>query len=284
MQLQGAAARRISVPNGSGLSRGLGWFSIGLGLAEIAAPRMLARAIGVDPKGRTGTAIRAMGARELASGLGILARPQRALPLWARVAGDAIDLAFLGWALGARRTSTQRLVGAIATVAGVAALDVFASRRVARAERAAGRPIQRAITVYRPPADVYAFWRDFEQLSQVMEHVESVEDLGDGRTRWTAKLATGVTVTWEAETIEDLPGQRIEWRTLRGSKHPNRGSVTFQPILGGAATEVHVEMQVGRGVSAALASLFAGLQIEADLRRLKQLLETGEVARAGGRP
>jgi hypothetical protein len=148
MQTHGAGARRTSEqPNGTGLSRGLGWFSVGLGIAELAAPRVLARVIGVDHRGRTGVAIRAMGARELANGIGILARPRRVLPLWARVAGDAIDLAFLAWALGAKRTHTQRLVGAIASVAGVAALDVLASRRAARSQQAAARPIVRTITI-----------------------------------------------------------------------------------------------------------------------------------------
>jgi uncharacterized membrane protein len=281
MHTHGAAARRISeLPNGTGLSKGLGWFSVGLGIAELAAPRALARAIGIDHRGRTGATIRAMGARELANGLGILARPRRALPLWARVAGDAIDLAFLAWAFGARRTHTQRLVGAIASVAGVAALDVLASRRAARSQIAAARPILRTITIYRPPSDVYAFWRDFEQLPMIMPHLESVIDLRDGRTRWTAKLPTGGNIQWEAEVIEDLPGERLEWRSVRGGKLPSRGAVTFRPILGGSATEVCVEMQVGTSVGAAIADLFAGAQIEGDLRRLKQVLETGEVVRS----
>jgi uncharacterized membrane protein len=281
MQIHGAAARRISEQrDGAGLSRGLGWFSVGLGIAELAAPRVLARAIGIDHRGRTGAAIRAMGARELANGFGILVRPRRALPLWARIAGDAIDLAFLGWAFGTKRKHTQRLVGAIASVVGVAALDMIASRRTARAQTAAARPVLRTITIYRPAADIYAFWRDFEQLPMVMPHLESVIDLRDGRTRWTAKLPTGGRLEWESEVIEDLPGERIEWRTVRGSKLPNRGSVTFRPIMGGSATEVCVELQVGTRIGATLADLIAGPKLEGDLRRLKQVLETGEVVRS----
>ncbi len=280
MQIHGAARRISEQPNGAALSRGLGWFSVGLGIAELAAPRALARAIGIDHRGRTGAAIRVMGARELANGLGILARPQRALPLWARVAGDAIDLAFLAWAFSSKRTHTQRLVGAIASVTGVAVLDVLASRRAARSHKAAARPIRRTITIYRPAADVYSFWRDLEQLPMFMHHLESVTEIGGGRTRWTAKLPTGGTVSWNAEVIEDLPGERIEWRTVRGSKLPNRGAVTFRPVLGGSATEVCVEMQLGEGAVAAIAELFAGPQIEGDLRRLKQVLETGEVVRS----
>jgi len=280
MQSHGAAGRRISEPNGAGLSRGLGWFSLGLGLAEIAVPRVLARAIGVDHRGRTGATIRAMGARELANGLGILARPRDALPLWARVAGDAVDLAFLAWAFGAKRTHTQRLVGAIAAVAGVAALDVLASRRAVRSQRHAVKPIRRTITIYRPAADVYSFWRDFEQLPMAVSGLESVVELGGGRTRWTARLPAGGTVQWDAEVIEDRPGERIEWRTVRGSKLPLRGTVTFRPVMGGSATEVCAEMQVGRVLPAALAGLFGGPKLEGDLRRIKQVLETGEVVRS----
>lgn len=280
MQIHGTARRNSEQPNRAVLSRGLGWFSVGLGIAELAAPRALARAIGIDHRGRTGAAIRVMGARELANGLGILARPQRALPLWARVAGDAIDLALLAWAFSSKRTHTQRLVGAIASVAGVAVLDVLASRRATRSHEAAARPIRRTITIYRPAADVYAFWRDLEQLPMFMYHLESVAEIGGGRTRWTAKLPAGVTVSWDAEVIEDLPGERIEWRTVRGSKLPVRGAVTFRPVLGGSATEVCVEMQLGEGAIAAIAELFAGPQLDADLRRLKQVLETGEVVRS----
>jgi uncharacterized membrane protein len=278
MQSHGAIARRNAEPN-AGLTRGLGLFSVGLGIAELAAPRVLARAIGIDPHGRTSTTIRAMGARELLNGLGILMRPRAALPLWARVAGDAIDLAFLAWAFSAKRTSTQRLVGAIASVAGVAALDVIASQSTARSQRAAERPILRSITIYKPVADVYAFWRDFEQLPRAMSYLESVTDQGGGRSRWTAKLPKG-SVSWETEVIEDLPGQRLEWRTVRGQALPIRGCVTFRPILGGSATEICLEMQLGHGAAAALASLIAGPQIEGDLRRVKQVLETGEIIRS----
>ena len=78
MQSHGAIARRNAEPN-AGLTRGLGLFSVGLGIAELAAPRVFARAIGIDPHGRTSTTIRAMGARELLNGLGILMHKDRVL-------------------------------------------------------------------------------------------------------------------------------------------------------------------------------------------------------------
>ncbi len=118
--------------DGELLSRGLGWFSIGLGLAEVAAPRMLARMIGVDESGGTPVTVRAMGAREIANGVGILARPRRAGPLWTRVVGDALDLALLGYAMNAKRISMRRLGLAMFSVLGVTVLDVYATRRMQR--------------------------------------------------------------------------------------------------------------------------------------------------------
>ncbi len=108
----------------SSLSRGLAFFSIGLGLAEVLAPRHLARLIGVDEDHEN--LLRALGLREIGSGLGIM---QGNSPnfLWSRVAGDAMDLGLLFAARKSPRSGQRRVMGAIVAVAGVAALDVLAS-------------------------------------------------------------------------------------------------------------------------------------------------------------
>lgn len=109
--------------------RGLGWLSIALGLAEVLAPDWLGERLGVAPEHRP--IIRAMGMREIATGLGILAMDDPAPALWARVAGDAADLALL--ATAARRTSRPRsLAAAVAMVAGVTAVDVVFAQRLRR--------------------------------------------------------------------------------------------------------------------------------------------------------
>lgn len=263
------------------LSRGLGWFSLGLGATELAVPRALAKLIGVDHCGRTTTALRALGAREIVSGLGILMRPRRAGPLWSRVFGDAIDLSLLAWAMRTKRTSTQRMVAALVSVLGVTALDVIASRRMQEQQMRSGTAITRSITINRPPADVYAFWRRFEWLPRFMEYLVRIDDLGGGRSHWVAKTPLGNTIEWDAKIIEDIPGERIAWQSVKGSKLPNRGSVAFIPTLDRRGTEVHVQMQTpGSLLDAAIAKLFAGPQIEGDLRRFKQVLETGEVMRS----
>src|SRR3954449_5017552 len=112
MQSQQAFTRRAPGaiapgPDGSGLARALGVFSLGLGITELAAPKTLARAIGVSPDGYTSTALRIFGMREVLAGLGVLLRPRSSLPLWARVAGDALDLAAIAYAAKSRRTSGE---------------------------------------------------------------------------------------------------------------------------------------------------------------------------------
>jgi uncharacterized membrane protein len=266
--------------DGAGLSRGLGWLSIGLGVTELAAPRALARAIGVDERGRMGTAIRALGARELTHGISILAKPHP-VTLWTRVASDAIDLAFLGWAFARRRVDTRRLIGAIASVLGVTALDVIASQRLTR--RLAAEPIVRTSIVHRPAPEVYELWRNVENLPLFVNFLESAVDLGDGRARFVARLPIGGTIEWDTELVEDRVGERIALRTARGTKFAVRFRATFTPVYDGTATEVRAELQsaVPRSpLGAAIAKLFGATQLEGDLRRAKQVAETGEVVRS----
>ncbi len=272
--------RSEEMPPSTALARGLGWFSLALGAAEIAAPRTLSQLIGIQPSTTTSLLMRFMGAREIASGINVLLQPRRPWPLWARVAGDAVDLALLG--LGAaRRTSALKLAGAVAAVGGVTALDVIASIKAQKAHAHANRPIIYSVTINKPPSEVYAFYRDFARLPRFMDYLEDVEVHDHRRSRWIAKpLGLGKTVAWEAEIVEDIPGEVIAWQSSEGSAIKTRGRVTFAKAPGRDATEVRVEMQLGFtgiGPSAALAKFFSKPQIKGDLRRLKQVLETGEV-------
>lgn len=110
--------------NAKPFSVGLGWFSIGLGLAELLAPRKVADLIGVEDN--HDNLIRAMGAREVAAGMSLLAQPQEAGWLWSRIAGDVMDLTLLGAAMASPRNDRQRLTAATVAVAAVTALDVLA--------------------------------------------------------------------------------------------------------------------------------------------------------------
>jgi uncharacterized membrane protein len=277
------------------LSRALGWLSVGLGLAQIAAPGALARAIGMPERP---TVMRAFGLREIASGIGILAGRRPAAWLWARVAGDALDLAALGAALGSPRARQNRIVAAAVAVAGVSALDVLCSREISRSPdrrtRSSGASqdvaVAKTVNVDRAPEDLYRFWRDFPNLSRIMKHVESVEVLGDRRTRWRVRGPAGQPVEWEAEIAEDRPGEVISWRSLPASAVETSGSVRFARASGGRGTAVRVEMRY-RPPGGAVSALFAKLlgmapeqALRIDLMRWKQLMETGEIATTEGQP
>jgi uncharacterized membrane protein len=275
------------------LAVGLGLFSIGLGLAETLAPGAVARLIGVPPTGRTRATLQAMGARETANGLAILAQPDRAGWLWARVGGDAVDLALLGGTLGSERTDRQRAAAAVCAVLGAAALDAYCAVRIGRAPSSSSRRqarvhIEHAATVNKPIGEVYAFWRDFQNFPRFMRHVEAVEVLGDRRSRWRVAAPAGMHVEWDAEITDDRPGERLAWRSLEGSDVEHRGHVTFAHAPGARGTEVRVSLEyappagtVGRNV-ARLFGREPEQQIREDLRRFKQLVETGEIALSDG--
>ncbi len=212
---------------GSGLAKGLGWFSVGLGIAELAAPRILARAIGIDETGRTPLAMRIMGAREIAAGLGIFAKPQRSLPVWNRVFGDMIDIAFLAYAMKAKRTNGERLVGALAMVLGVTALDIMTGTKLSMGKHPGHKDTKiLSVTVNRSLGEVQARWRDV------------AGDLG------------------------------------------KRGTVSFRSAPGGRGTEICLEMKVPSRIKQAvgrLAHTDAEQLADGDLRKVKQLIELGEI-------
>lgn len=280
---QTALGRRERSEQGARL---LGYFSLALGLAELAAPRHVAKLIGLEDRSRTRAFLRVLGVREVASGLAILARPGEAGPLWGRVAGDAVDLALLGAAMTNGVQSRAKLGLATAAVAGVAALDAYGAARLSRngTVQKLVEPIHvvRSITIDDSPEVVYQFWRKLENLPQFMAHLESVEE--DGPTSlWRAKGPAGTTIEWLAELTVDEPGEKLAWRSLEGASVPNRGVVCFKPGPAGRGTELIVELKYdppGGALAGGLAKLFGeepGQQIAGDLRRLKQVLETGSV-------
>ena len=278
------------------LAKALGWFSVALGLAEVTAPRTVARLIGLNGGSPSDIPLlRGFGLRELAAGVGILSRPQQSLWLWSRVAGDALDLAYLGNAYKRRGVQRDRLTSAVAAVAAVTALDILAgSRKHAETNGATEREPaqverQAVVTVNRPPADVYRFWRRLENLPLFMSHLQSVEERDDRRSHWVVSTL-GTTVEWDAEITEDAVDERIAWRAVENADVPNEGTVTFRPAPGGRGTEIRVETRF-EPPAGKIAEVFAKLlgadparTMEQDLRRLKQVLEAGEIATTVGQP
>lgn len=273
------------------LARGLGWFSIGLGLAQIGAPRTVARFIGVPDDGETHNTMFAIGLREIASGVGILSRPNPAPFLWSRVGGDIMDLALLGKELRSDQAERPRVAAATAAVLGVTLLDLYASQEFSRTSSgaAAGKTRERgvhlrvAITVNCQVEAAYGFWRDFQNLPRFMSHIGSVRASGPNRLHWTAKGPAGLEFHWDAEIVDDRKHERIAWRSLAGGDIESNGSVEFRPAPGQRGTEVTMELRYdppGGGIVERLAKLFGKaleVQIERDLRAFKQIMEVGEV-------
>jgi uncharacterized membrane protein len=280
---------------GGELAVGLACFSIGLGLTELFAPERLARLIGA-PEGEATTAtLRGLGAREIAHGVAILARPDAPASVWARVGGDLIDLSFLAAALNAPDTRRGRMAAATASVLGLTALDLLCAQQLGRSTsgRAAERGsravhVNRVITVNRPIEDVYRFWRDVTRFPRFMRHLESVEMVSERRSRWRAKGPAGTTVEWDADLVEDREPDIIAWRSVEGSEVQNSGVVRFGRAPGARGTEVRVELEYSPpagSLGRAVAWLFGDApeqHIHEDLHRFKQLVETGEIALSDG--
>jgi uncharacterized membrane protein len=290
MQLKQSSTIQAEPGRKENSANALGWFSIGLGLAEVAAPRGLARLIGVRNRP---VLMRILGAREIVSGIGILARPRPTRWLWARVAGDAVDLALLAGAFNTRKTKRERVGGAIAAVAGVTALDVLLSRRLSRDDgsrtgHGGAIHVSKSMVVNRPADEVYRFWRDIENLPRFMNHLESVRVTGDQMSHWVAKAPAGKSVEWDAEILVDRPNEEIAWRSLEGADIFNSGSVRFKAMPGGRGTKVDVELEYvppGGMIGAVMAKVFGEepeQQVREDLRRFKQIIETGEAPTTEG--
>jgi uncharacterized membrane protein len=265
-------------PNNMRLARGLGLFSLALGAVELAKPGAIARMVGANRTATTRTAIRALGAREVAAGVTVLAKPRRAWPLWSRVFGDAIDLGMIGLVGRAHgRKRLGRILAATAAVAGVMALDILAARRARRST--ASPPIIYSVTINKSPSEVYAFFRKLSRLPLFMDYLESVTEHGD-RSHWVAKLPLVGRVSWDAKLTADRPGELFEWESVPGARIKQLGRLTFTRAPARNATEVRLELRMGvRGTPAsdALAKLLAKPEAKGDLKRLKQVIETGEV-------
>jgi uncharacterized membrane protein len=148
-----------------------------------------------------------------------------------------------------------------------------------------GVHVDESVTINRPVEELYHFWRNLENLPRFMRHLESVERVTDTLSRWRAKGPAGVTVEWNAEIINEVKPQVIGWKSIEGSDVASAGSVNFDDAGAGRGTRVRVRLQYsppGGKAGAAFAKLFgrdAATEIREDLRRFKQLIETGEIAR-----
>ena len=142
-----------------------------------------------------------------------------------------------------------------------------------------GIKVSEQIVIGRPAADIYRFWRELENLSEFMDHVKSVEELDDLRSRWIVRGPAGSEVEWMATIVTDREGELISWESLPGAEVQNAGSVRFEPMSNdNTRVKVTLQYQPPAGVlGATVAKMFGEApeqQLRDDLQRLKDLLET----------
>lgn len=153
----------------------------------------------------------------------------------------------------------------------------------------AGVRVEEAITIDRSPEEVYRFWRDHANLPRFMHAIESVTSEDGVRSHWKTVGALGVGLEWDAEIFEDKPGELIAFRST-GGHVDTAGSIHFSPAPSGRGTIVRVNQKINPPLgkaAVAVAKLFGQGpegQTRQDLRRLKQLLETGEIPTVAGQP
>jgi uncharacterized membrane protein len=153
-----------------------------------------------------------------------------------------------------------------------------------------GVNVEEVVTINASAYALFAFWRRFELLPRFMSHLVTVTQIDSRHSRWVAKGPAGRTVEWDAEIINEVPGELIGWRTLENADVVSAGSVRFRPATGGRGTEVRVRMQyeppagkVGATIAWLLGHDPAG-KVREDLRHFKQLMEAGEIATTEGQP
>ena len=201
-------------------------------------------------------------------------------------------------------TSTREKAGLTTAAAGIglalgaAAIGAFVQTRKAREAEGDDAPgftarrgfgqydvVGRTVTIRRPRAELYAFWRDFQNLAGFMENLEKVQPTGaNGRSVWTIKAPAGQTVDVETEVVKEVENELIAWRSVEGSDIDTEGRVTFEDAPGERGTRVGLIIAYDPPAGAAgkaIAKLFQrepAIQARRDLKRFKMLMETGEIA------
>ena len=213
---------------------------------------------------------------------------------WERVASVAAGAALIY--VGTRRRPTNRLATstgvALVTrgVSGYCPVNAVVGRGSERSDTKVALAGPRGVHVYesivinRPSAELFRFWRDFNNLPRFMEHLDDVQVLSPTRSLWTAKGPAGSRVKWEADVINEVEGELIGWQSTANADVATAGSVRFVPAAdGGTEIIVHLQYEPPAGkVGSLVAAIFGkepSQQIRSDLRRLKTILETGEVPR-----
>ncbi|MFL6237217.1 MAG: SRPBCC family protein [Thermoanaerobaculia bacterium] len=148
-------------------------------------------------------------------------------------------------------------------------------------------PVETVVTINKPRTELYTFWRRLENLPRFMKNLDQVVDLGNGRSHWVGRSPLGLKAEWDAEIVDEREGRLLSWRSLPGSQVHNAGTVYFDDSPNGRGTAVRVSMELRGALGQAVGKAFGGVteqQVREDLRRCKELMETGEIATTEGQP
>lgn len=301
-------------PTGEKIARGLGWFSILLGMSELVCGRALARWLGMPG---TETLVRTYGVREITTGIGILASADPTPWIWSRVVGDALDAGSLAAGLHDENPREGNVAMALANIIAVTVLDVYCAHRLSAEQRPAlpahhdysnrsGLPssayrqrrrgntdhtatgtaleaaAQASITIPRPADDLRALWLSPKAQTRIWEHFAEVTAVNDRTADWTAHGPAGGAYRWRTQT-EETGTDQVRWSTLDGADVPNAGSLTFRPAPGDRGTELHLTVRFdppGGAVGQVVSKLFHIVPREivlTALYRFRALALTGEL-------
>jgi uncharacterized membrane protein len=267
----GSERRRQGDTTWNNVAKGLGWFSIGLGAAELLATSAMARFTGVRNSFGNRMLMRAYGVREIGAGFGILFDERPENWVWARVAGDFLDIGSLISAARSPESSGGRIAVSMLSVGGVTALDIYCAAklsaqpepRTARDEASRRASHSAIITIDRPPQELYRRLREF---------MRTRGEGGESRI-----FTSGV------EISEDPGAQRIRWSARPVPAMSVAGTVRFEPAAANRGTIVRAELESpSNGAVARIAGKLFGIAgaelLQDELRKFKQLVETGEIA------
>jgi len=148
--------------------------------------------------------------------------------------------------------------------------------------------VNKTITIQAPVGQVYDFWRDYRNFPHFMTNVRAVEARAGNRSHWTVAGPAGVPIEWTAELTEAVRNERLAWRTVPGSRVRSAGVIQFQAVNGGTRIQIRLCYHPpGGALGHQLAKLLGAdpkSEMDADLVRLKTLLETGHAPRDAAQP
>ncbi len=200
---------------------------------------------------------------------------------WIGITLGAAALVALRSSRAPGRAHWGRMLGAAAVAASSTHL-LYGTRPRSRADH-----VRTTIRIRREPQELYRFWRELKNLPRFMQGVESVEASSHARSHWRGAAPGGRTLEWEVDLIADEPDRRLAWCSRPGSAVFHCGSVRFEPARSGGGTFVRMDLQSawpGSGLLDRALRRFRGTEprVKQDLRRFKQLVETGEIATTQG--